>query len=75
MQPRRDRLWRFRTLRRGDYAAILMVIALAVAAAIGLVEVPYGVKGNAPGFGPEWDCSYAGQGEPVCIKKNAGNSN
>jgi len=73
MQTRRDRLWRFRTLRPGDYAAILLVIALAAAALVGLVKIPF--KGNAPGFGPDWDCSYAGQGDPVCIKKSPKNSN
>jgi len=75
MQTRRDRLWRFRALRTGDYAAILIVIVLAAVATVGLVKIPFGTKGNAPGFGPEWDCSYAGQGDPVCIKKNTENSN
>ncbi len=75
MQIGRDRLWRLRTLRPGDYAAILLVIAVAAAALVGLVKIPFGTKGNAPGFGPDWDCSYAGQGDPICIKKNPENSN
>ena len=67
--------WRFRTLGRGDYAAILLVIAVTVLAAFGLVRVPYGAKGNAPGFGPSWDCTDAGQGNPVCVKKAPAPSN
>jgi hypothetical protein len=75
MQTRRDWFWRFRTLRTGDYAAMLIVIALAVLGGIALATVKFQIDGKAPGFGPEWDCSYAGQGDPVCIKKAPSNSN
>ena len=25
------------------------------------------------GFGPDWDCTYPGKGEPVCSKRTPGN--
>ncbi|HVT51516.1 MAG TPA: hypothetical protein VHE77_08110 [Dongiaceae bacterium] len=61
-----------RTLGLRDYAAILIVAALlaAFAAAVAL-RIPF--NGGNGGFGPDWNCSYAGQGDPVCIKKSPSN--
>jgi hypothetical protein len=50
-------------------AAILAVVVVAV------VKFPnfaynFGSTGNW-GFGPDWECSYPGKGDPVCVKKPA----
>jgi hypothetical protein len=62
----------WRTLRRGDVAAIFLLAAIITALlAIAVLKVPnFGWTGNW-GFGPDWECSYPGKGEPVCVKRPA----
>ena len=56
--------------RRGDIAAVI-VFALLVAAYVGFVSAyPSGGLVLHRGFGPEWNCTKIGRGEPVCIKKS-----
>jgi hypothetical protein len=63
---------RWFVLRRGDVLAILVSAAILVIVAIALAKAPpyFGRTGNF-GFGPDWGCSYPGDGEPVCVKKPA----
>jgi hypothetical protein len=62
--------WPWVPLRRGDVAAILMVIVLLVGAAFVLVKFPY-LNQASPnwGFGPGWNCLFVAKSEPVCIKE------
>ena len=60
---------RWRALRRGDVVAIFLLAAILVISVVAFVEFPiFGRAGNW-GFGPDWECSYPGKGEPVCVKK------
>ena len=61
----------WRLLRSGDIAAALLMAAL-----IGTLFVVYVLFPNLgwpfktnQGFGPDWDCTYTGSGDPVCIKR------
>ncbi len=67
--------WPWPPPRRGEIAGILagMLMAIAIMAALILVFTSY--LYNMPqvanwGFGPEWDCTWPGKGDPVCIKKS-----
>ena len=53
-------------LRRGDWLGILLVIALL--GGFGALAVT-GYLRLSPnrGFGPDWNCSDVGQGDPVCV--------
>jgi hypothetical protein len=46
-------------------AAIMGIVAIAV------VEFPNFTWTGNLGFGPDWECSYPGKGDPVCVKKPA----
>ena len=63
---------RWFVLRRGDVLVILVSAAILVIVAIALGKAPpyFGRTGNF-GFGPDWGCSYPGDGEPICVKKPA----
>jgi hypothetical protein len=53
----------------GDIAAILVgavLLGLTVFAAVAYTG--WRTRPNF-GFGPEWECTYAGQGDPVCIRR------
>src|SRR5438105_2073131 len=60
-------------LRLGDLAAIALFVAI-----IGVVGVLafYGLAlGKFPGpsnwgFGADWECTYPGRGDPVCLKRS-----
>jgi hypothetical protein len=59
--------WYF--LRRGDIAAILLVITLLGAMFIVHVVFPnLGSPYSNQGFGPGWECTNPGMGNSVCIK-------
>jgi hypothetical protein len=65
-------IWVWLTTSRRE---ALAVIALAVLLGIGAFSfIKYPVGSRASGFGPEWDCTHVGQGDPVCVKKPAANS-
>jgi hypothetical protein len=58
-------------LVRKEIAAILFVVALVGSALFFYVAFPnfsFSLLSHW-GFGPGWECSQAGQGQPVCIKK------
>ena len=47
---------------------ILIVIAmLGIALFLGTTARPILLKVNN-GFGPDWDCTYPGRGDPICFK-------
>ena len=58
-----------------DVACIAAVIVSAGVLLFLLTIYPYfrGLQPNK-GFGPEWNCAYPGQGDPVCIKMPPANS-
>lgn len=59
-------------LKRSDIAAVLIGIGV-----IGAVIFAYVLYPSPPrnwGFGPDWQCTYPGHGEPVCIKRPTNNS-
>ena len=59
-------------LKRGDIAGILLMSVLLVVVLFVMLFFPdLGWKSNF-GFGPEWVCTWVGQGDPVCIKMRRG---
>jgi len=59
---------KWHALRRGDVVAIFLLAAFLIILAI--VSVGFPVFGSR-GFGPDWECSNPGKGDPVCVKKPA----
>jgi hypothetical protein len=62
---------RWRTLRRGDVVAIFLLAAFMGIAVIAVVMFPHLSRTGSLRFGPDWECTYPGKGEPVCVKKPA----
>jgi hypothetical protein len=60
---------RWRTLRRGDVVAIFLLAAFMGIAVIAAVKFPNFNRTGNWRFGPDWECTYPGKGEPVCVKK------
>jgi hypothetical protein len=58
----------WRELKRGDIAAILLLIAL-LGGAVAYAVFPDRFPLKSSGFGPDWECKNPGHGDPVCIKK------
>ncbi|MEH2550922.1 hypothetical protein V1283_007567 [Bradyrhizobium sp. AZCC 2262] len=56
-------------LTRGDVLGALFV--LAVLGLLIFTHIRFPGFAAAPGFGPDWDCKSAPQGDPVCVKKIA----
>jgi hypothetical protein len=56
-------------LSRGDVLGGVFVLAMLVLVAFVFVRHP-DFKA-ASGFGPDWECMHAGEGEPICVKKIA----
>jgi hypothetical protein len=59
---------KWHAVRCGDVVAIFLLAAFLIVASIGSVAFP--VFENR-GFGPDWECSNPGKGDPVCVKKPA----
>lgn len=63
-RPSGQNLWR-------NSGAALLILAIAAA----FVATLYFPRGPAPpqtrnfGFGPGWDCTQTGYGDPICIKR------
>jgi len=57
-----------------DVAGIAAVIVIAILLFVFTRYPHFGGLQSNKGFGPEWDCTYPGQGDPVCIKKPPANS-
>jgi hypothetical protein len=55
----------------GDVTAIILAVVLIAGVLIftTLVKIPNLASTRNDGFGPEWDCTSVGKGDPVCIKK------
>ena len=60
---------RWRTLRRGDLVAIFLLAAFVGIAVIAVIKFPNLSRTGSLRFGPDWECTYPGKGEPVCVKK------
>jgi hypothetical protein len=57
-------------LKRGDVAGILlMAVLLGAILFLMLIYPNLGQKVNF-GFGPEWECTHVGEGDPVCVKSH-----
>jgi hypothetical protein len=67
------RQWKWLLPRRGDIAAIVLggFLVLLIAIAVFALGAAPSLRARANwGFGPEWDCTSLGRGEPLCIKKS-----
>ncbi len=60
---------RWHALGRRDVLATLLMVAFVAAILAGLVWLSPASKVGNGGFGPDWDCTYPGKGDPVCVKK------
>jgi hypothetical protein len=64
------RFWFWHTLRRGDILGAAFVLAVLGGFVFLVVKFPNGVRqATNAGFGPDWDCTSVGKGDPVCVKK------
>ena len=58
-------------LTRRDIAGVGLVILLLGGLAIAFLLRPQFFLQANHGFGPDWDCTYPGKGEPICVKRVA----
>jgi hypothetical protein len=64
------RHWFLHTLGRGDVLGAAFVLILLVVLAFLAVAFPAGVhQATNAGFGPDWDCKFVPNSEPVCVKR------
>jgi hypothetical protein len=61
--------WSLLNLRRGDVMSVLFVVFVLGVVVVGFYLRPNSLPNGNNGFGPEWDCTANGRGEPICIKK------
>ena len=61
---------------RRDVLAVFVLTALV--AVVAVFQLVYHARsagwGRSAGFGPEWDCTHVGKGDPVCVKTPAANA-
>jgi hypothetical protein len=57
--------------RREVVAALVLIVLVGIAA---FAFITYPVGSRPTNFGPEWDCTYVGKGDPVCVKRPAATS-
>jgi len=64
-------------LRRADVLGIVFVAVLVVAVLLATVLFPGHpfLSTVNRGLGPEWDCTWPGHSEPVCVKRPGSGSN
>ena len=55
---------------RGEVGAALIVIAVVGILLFGYIEFPNGLVPDW-GFGPDWECSFHPDSEPICFKKHS----
>lgn len=55
----------------GDVAGALAVVVLLIAAIFMWLNFPLFPPRANFGFGPDWQCTYPGRGEPICVKSEA----
>ena len=55
---------------RGDVVGIVLGVLLVLLIVLYAVSGPLGLRTRTNyGFGPEWNCTSLGRGEPLCVKK------
>jgi hypothetical protein len=63
--------WRMLTWK--DIAGLSIGALVVGGLLVLLVEYPTfhrpAAKGTDVGFGPGWECTYPGKGDPICVKK------
>ena len=52
-----------------DILGFAFVAAIVIFVAFVTVRYPTLHETRNEGFGPDWDCTRTGSGEPVCVKK------
>jgi hypothetical protein len=60
--------WPWPAPQKGDISAIILLMFMMASVLIFYLVSPRDPTSNH-GFGPGWECSDPGWGEPVCIKK------
>ena len=53
-------------LRRGDIAGIVFMALMCAVIAFFLLVLP--PRDHNFGFGPEWQCTRMGEGDPICVR-------
>jgi hypothetical protein len=68
---KRHAIWPWLPPGGGDMIAIVVGLLLAAALAYGLIRSPtFLTRTQRPaGFGPDWDCAYTPNSEPICVKR------
>jgi hypothetical protein len=56
-------------LTRADIGGILFAIVLLGVVLLGLVFGPQITAKTNYGHGPDWNCSFPGKGDAVCVKR------
>jgi hypothetical protein len=52
----------------GDLAAIAIAVIIGIALVLGVVRIGGFRRFSNWGFGPDWNCIYVPQSDPVCFK-------
>jgi hypothetical protein len=66
----RERMqWPWPDPRKGDLFAVILAVGFAAIFFLFATLFPNLAQTWNSGFGPEWDCTAVGKGEPVCIKR------
>jgi hypothetical protein len=58
-------------VNRGEMRAILLAVGLGAALLLVYTRHPGASVATNAGFGPDWACTQAPEGGPVCVKKPA----
>ncbi|TPI55670.1 hypothetical protein FJ417_23845 [Mesorhizobium sp. B3-1-7] len=53
-------------LRRGDMAGIVLMAVMCAVIIFVLLALP--PRDHNFGFGPEWQCTRMGEGDPICVR-------
>jgi hypothetical protein len=62
--------WPWPPLRVGDVLGIAFVLAILGLFVVLTIGYPnFSRQATNSGFGPGWDCTSTGSGEPVCVKR------
>jgi hypothetical protein len=64
-------VWFWMELTWRDWLGLLLVMIVAGAILFLWGPFPDLYRRANFGFGPDWECSYAGKGEPVCVRRRA----
>jgi hypothetical protein len=61
-------IWAWLASSRRDVVAVILLVVLAGAVAVAvLIWSP--ATAPVSEFGPDWNCTHVGYGDPVCVKK------